>query len=78
MRILAIGAHPDDLELGAAGTIAKNVKQNHDVLFLILTFGEQEVVAQRHAEKRLSKVQHCLESNMSYLQEYLIEMYLKE
>jgi LmbE family N-acetylglucosaminyl deacetylase len=40
MRILAIGAHPDDLELGAGGTIARNVKNNHDVRFLILTFGE--------------------------------------
>jgi LmbE family N-acetylglucosaminyl deacetylase len=41
MRILAIGAHPDDLELGAAGTLAKSVKENHDVRFLVLTFGEE-------------------------------------
>lgn len=41
MRLLAIGAHPDDIELGVAGTIAKHVRKNCDVYFLILTFGEK-------------------------------------
>lgn len=41
MRILAIGAHPDDIELGAAGTIIKHVRKHCEVYFLILTFGEE-------------------------------------
>jgi len=31
MKVLAIGAHPDDVELLCAGTIAKFVKQGHEV-----------------------------------------------
>ena len=31
MNILAIGCHPDDLEIGCYGTLAKYVKQGHDV-----------------------------------------------
>ena len=31
MRILAIGCHPDDLEIACYGTLAKYVKQGHEV-----------------------------------------------
>ena len=31
MVVLAIGAHPDDLELNCFGTLAKFVKQGHTV-----------------------------------------------
>ena len=31
MKILAVGCHPDDLEIGCYGTLAKYVKQGHDV-----------------------------------------------
>ena len=31
MNILAIGCHPDDLEIGCYGTLAKYVRQGHDV-----------------------------------------------
>lgn len=31
MKILGIGCHPDDLEIGCFGTLAKYVKQGHDV-----------------------------------------------
>jgi LmbE family N-acetylglucosaminyl deacetylase len=40
MNILAIGAHPDDIEYGVGGTIAKLVRAGHNVTFLILTYGE--------------------------------------
>jgi len=39
-RILVVGPHPDDQELGMGGTIAKFVKQGHDVLLLDMTNGE--------------------------------------
>ena len=31
MNILAIGCHPDDLEIGCYGTLAKYVKLGHEV-----------------------------------------------
>lgn len=41
MKILAVGAHPDDIELGAGGTIARHVEEGDEVHFLILTYGEK-------------------------------------
>ena len=38
--ILAIGAHPDDVELSAGGTVAKMVAEGRKVAFLDLTEGE--------------------------------------
>ena len=38
--ILAIGAHPDDIELGAAGTLIKHVNMGCSVGMLDLTRGE--------------------------------------
>ena len=32
MNILAVGCHPDDLEIGCAGTLRKYVKQGHNVI----------------------------------------------
>jgi hypothetical protein len=32
MNILAIGAHPDDIELGCGGVLLKAVKQRHNGL----------------------------------------------
>jgi len=41
MKILAIGAHPDDIEIGCAGTLLKYAKQGHEVYLLILTEGHK-------------------------------------
>ena len=32
MNILAIGCHPDDLEIGCGGTLARYAKQGHTVI----------------------------------------------
>lgn len=40
MRILAVGAHPDDVELGCGGALALFKKKGHDVSVLVLTRGE--------------------------------------
>lgn len=40
MNILAIGAHPDDIEVGCAGTLIKYAQTGHDVFLLIITKGE--------------------------------------
>lgn len=39
MKILAIGAHPDDIEVGCAGTLAKYAQNGHDVYLLVMTEG---------------------------------------
>ena len=39
MRILAIGAHPDDIELGCGGTLVKYARQRHEVFLLVMTEG---------------------------------------
>ena len=40
LDILAIGAHPDDVELGCSGTLAKEIKNGKTVGILDLTKGE--------------------------------------
>jgi len=35
-KVLAVGAHPDDIELGCAGTLAKLIKEGCDVTCLIM------------------------------------------
>lgn len=55
-RILVVGPHPDDQELGMGGTIARLVAQGHHVLLLDMTngeptpFGDPETRAREAAE----------------------------
>ena len=37
--ILAIGAHPDDIEFGCGGTLLKYAEMGYDIFLLILTMG---------------------------------------
>jgi len=39
MNILAIGAHPDDIELGCGGLLLKAARQGHNVFMYVLTKG---------------------------------------
>lgn len=39
MNILAIGAHPDDIEIGCGGTLIKYARKGHKVYLLVLTAG---------------------------------------
>jgi len=41
MKVLIIGAHPDDYELGMGGTIAKHVKDSDEVYSIIVSDGEK-------------------------------------
>ncbi len=40
MNVLAIGAHPDDIELGCFGTLATHKKNGDKVFGIVLTMGE--------------------------------------
>lgn len=41
MRVLAIGAHPDDIELGCGATLLAHAARGHEVSLLVMTTGEQ-------------------------------------
>ena len=41
MNILAIGAHPDDIELGCGGLLIKAVRNGHSVYLYNVTQGEK-------------------------------------
>ena len=40
IRVIAFGAHPDDCDLGAAGTAAMFAKMGHAVKFVSVTNGD--------------------------------------
>lgn len=40
MRILAIGAHPDDIEFGCGGTLFNYSQGGHEIYLLVMTAGE--------------------------------------
>lgn len=41
MNIVAIGAHPDDIEFGCTGTIMRHIRRGDEVTFVILSRGEK-------------------------------------
>jgi LmbE family N-acetylglucosaminyl deacetylase len=62
MRVLAVGAHPDDLEILCAGTLARFAREGHDVVMCNVATGDKgstshtsdEIAAIRLAEARAS------------------------
>ncbi|MDO8576905.1 MAG: PIG-L deacetylase family protein [Candidatus Daviesbacteria bacterium] len=60
--ILAVGAHPDDIDIGCSGTIAKWIAEGAQVFYLVLTDGSkgsentkisnQELIKIRRAEQQ--------------------------
>ena len=49
MNILAIGAHPDDIEIGCGGMLIKAVKNGHSVYLYNITQGEKAGDPQQRA-----------------------------
>ena len=41
MRILALGAHPDDIEAGCCGTLIKYAENGHRIFLMVMTQGGQ-------------------------------------
>ena len=39
MKILAAGAHPDDIEIGCAGNLLKYASSGHDLYLMVMTMG---------------------------------------
>ena len=50
-RVLAIGAHPDDVEIGCGGTLAKHRAAGDDLMILTLSHGAQGGEARLRGEE---------------------------
>lgn len=60
MKVLAVGCHPDDLEIGCFGTLAKYVKQGHDVAVCNVAngnLGHVEIMPDELREVRMKEAQ---------------------
>ena len=53
MKILAIGAHPDDIEYGCAGTLLKYGQQGHEVYLCIATDGSCKADPEMRKQEQL-------------------------
>lgn len=51
MRVLAFGAHPDDLEVGMGGTIAQYSKKGHEVFMVITTSPNKKEIRCKESKK---------------------------
>ena len=59
MKILAIGCHPDDLEIACYGTLAKYVKLGHEVSVCHVANGNQGHVEIMPEELRAMRFQEA-------------------
>lgn len=60
MRILAVGAHPDDIEILCAGTLLRYADAGHEVVMAVATNGEQghfEIMPEELAAIRKSEAE---------------------
>lgn len=53
MNILAIGAHPDDIEIGCSGTLIKYHRTGHKIFTLIMTEGEMGEKERKRKKEQL-------------------------
>ena len=51
MKVLVFGAHPDDLEIGMGGTIAKHVSVGDTVLMVVTTIPSQRECRREEAQR---------------------------
>lgn len=54
--ILAVGAHPDDTDFGASGTIAKWIEEGATVYYTVCTDGSRGSTDPRMTHKKLAKI----------------------
>ena len=52
MRVLAIGAHPDDIEIGCGGTIATLASKGYEINFVVVTSGEEGCLSDKEMMKQ--------------------------
>lgn len=54
--ILAVGAHPDDIDIGCSGTVAKCIAEGTTVYYLVLTDGSKGSEDPKISDKELTKI----------------------
>lgn len=63
MRILALGAHPDDIEAGCGGTLIKYAENGHRIFLMVMTQGGAGgSAARRRCEQERSAKLLCVET----------------
>ena len=70
MNILAIGAHPDDIELGCGGLLIKAVRNGHSVYLYNITQGEkagdpQQRIGELRSNREIYRRQSALHRQIS-------------
>lgn len=58
-RVLAIGAHPDDLELACAGTLARFLNERSEVQLVVVCCGDRGGPGPRLAERRRTEAEQA-------------------
>src|SRR5205823_13215566 len=71
-RVLVVAAHPDDIEFGAAGTVARWVDEGAEVRYVVVTRGDKgsddptmdpdELARRREAEQRMAAAEIGVQS----------------
>ena len=61
--VLAVGAHPDDIDFGASGTIAKFAEEGADTYYLICTDGSRGSSDPKMTHKRLAEIRKKEQEN---------------
>lgn len=57
--ILAVGAHPDDIDIGCAGVVAKTISEGGEVYYLVLTDGSKGSEDAKISNKELIKLRRA-------------------
>lgn len=57
MKLLAIGAHPDDIEYGCGGTLLRHSQNGHKIHLFILTRGEKGGDGEIRKREQLDSIQ---------------------
>lgn len=54
--VLAVGAHPDDIDIGCAGTVAKTIQEGGEAYYLVLTDGSKGSEDPKISNQKLIKL----------------------
>ena len=57
--ILAVGAHPDDIDIGCSGTVAKYIAEGSEVFYLVLTDGSKGSEDSKISNYELTKIRRA-------------------
>lgn len=56
--LLAVGAHPDDMDFGASGTIAKFIEEGYEAYYVLCTDGSRGTDDPEMTHEKLAKTRH--------------------